>query len=172
MRPRFFAYLSLALAALMLNAPQKASASDHERTFGVKTGYISRNQSAVAGLFFQYRFSEHFRLAPEASLAFRSNDKDGFLIDVNCHFPIAKSGIMEFYPLAGLNYSSWSQHQTFDEQVGSKDVTNRVSRFGLNLGGGMDFKITSTLKVKLELDYTLVKANSAFRATVGIGYNF
>lgn len=171
MRPRFFARLSLILAVLMF-VPQHASASDHEKTFGVKTGYISRNQSAEAGLFFQYSFTDHFRLAPEVNLAFRNQNKDAFIVDVNCHVPLAQSGLAEFYPLAGLNYSSWSQHQTFYEQIESKDVSKRTTRFGLNLGGGMDLKINSTLKLKLEAIYTMVEANSAFRATVGIGYSF
>jgi opacity protein-like surface antigen len=172
MRPRFSAYFALVLAVMMLAMPQKAAASNHEKTFGVKTGYVSRNQSALAGLFFQYSFTEHFRIAPEASIAFRNNNRDGILFDVNCHIPLAQSGIAQIYPLAGLNYSSWSKHTTPVDKIAGKDVTSRTSRFGLNLGGGMGLKLSSTLTVKVEAGYTLLKSNNAFRATIGIGYNF
>jgi opacity protein-like surface antigen len=170
MKPKFIISLSLIVASLF--AAQSAMASDHEKTFGVKTGYVSRNQSAVAGLFFQYSFTDHFRISPEVNVAFRSEQRDGFLFDVNAHFPLKKSGIAEYYPLAGLNYSSWSLHSTYADEIQSKDVTNRTSRLGINLGGGMNLKMSSTLSVKIEVAYTMVQSNSAFRATVGIGYSF
>lgn len=160
------------MALLIMLAPLRAAAAGHEKTFGIKTGYISRNQSAEAGLFFQYSFSNHFRLAPEVNVAFRNQNMDAFLVDINCHFPLAKSGMAEFYPLAGVNYSSWSRHLSYDEQIESKDVSRRTTHFGINWGGGMDLKLTSTLKLKIEAEYSMVKANSAFRATVGIGYSF
>jgi opacity protein-like surface antigen len=153
-------------------ASPRALAAEHEKTFGVKTGYISRNQSGIAGLFFQYSFTEHFRLAPELGIAFKNNSRDALLIDINAHVPMATSGVAEFYPYAGLNYSSWSQHQTFADEVQSKDVTKRTSRLGVNVGGGMGLNLSSTLKVKLEVGYSAVVSNSAFRATVGIGYIF
>lgn len=171
MKPRLIALASLMFIASMFVTPQ-ASASNHEKTFGVKTGYVSRNQSAIAGLFFQYQFTEKFRLAPEMSVAFRNDHRDAFLLDVNCHFPLAEAGLAEFYPYVGLDYSSWSFHSSIADDIKSKDVTNRTARFGLNVGGGMALKLSQTLTVKLEAGYTAVKSNSAFRATIGIGYNF
>jgi opacity protein-like surface antigen len=171
MKPKLITNLCLLFVATMMASP-KALANDHEKTFGVKTGYISRNQSAVAGLFFEYSFTDHFRLSPELNIAFKNDHRDAFIIDVNAHFPMAESGIAEFYPYAGVNYSSWSLHTSREEDMRSKDVTDRTTRLGLNVGGGMGLRLSSTLKLKLEVGYSMVKSNSAFRATVGIGYMF
>lgn len=146
-----------------------------EKTFGVRTGYVSRNRSADAGLYFQYTFSNHFRLAPAADLVFRHHDRDAFLIDLNAHVPFAISE-QEFtlYPLAGVNYSSWNRHYPpeHDEDRYNDDVSTRTNRFGVNLGAGFDVKVSSTLKITLEASYTLVKSNCALRVLAGIGYVF
>ena len=59
-----------------------------EKTFGVRTGYVSRNNSMDLGLFFQYTFSEYFRLQPSADLVFRHQDRDAFTIDLNGQVPL------------------------------------------------------------------------------------
>lgn len=152
-----------------------------EKTFGVHTGYITRNVSGDVGLFFQYSFSPHFRLQPSADLIFRHNDRDAFLVDLNAQFPIGvNTANFSLYPFAGLNFSSWNHHYVDrvvgeqDGQLGIFDVekSNRTNRFGVNFGAGFDLKITSTLKVSLEATYTFVKSNSGLRILAGIGYVF
>ena len=52
------------------------------------------------------------------------------------------------------------------------DVTTRTSAFGLNFGGGMGIKVTSTLKLNIQARYTLVSQRSGARITAGIAYVF
>ena len=154
----------------MLCGISQANAAEHEKSFGVQGGWNSRNESAVAGLTFSYRFTNHFRLGADAEVGFRNKDRDAFLIDVDAQFPFATSSRIELYPLAGVNFSAWSRHlEPTDE---NDDVTTRTSNFGLNLGGGMGFRATSTLKLSLDARYSLVKSNSGVRVTVGIAYMF
>ena len=49
------------IAALI---PTAAFAQKGEKTVGLRAGYSTRNESAIAGVYFQYRFSRYFRLAP------------------------------------------------------------------------------------------------------------
>ena len=162
-------------AAFFFGVVDAEAASRGEKTFGVRTGYVSRNKSADAGLFFQYTFSEHFRLQPAADIVFRHDDRDAFMIDLNAQVPFAMSTPnFSLYPFAGLNYSSWNYHSPMQdtEDRFSDDVTTRKNRFGVNLGAGFDLKLSETLKLNLEAGYTLVKSNSALRILVGIGYVF
>ena len=92
---------NLALAFLMFFACASGFAAQKgEKTFGVRTGYVSRNNSADIGLFFQYTFSEHFRLQPAADIIFRHNDRDAFMVDLNAQVPIdISSENFSLYPL-------------------------------------------------------------------------
>ena len=152
-----------------------------EKTFGIHGGYISRNSSAEIGLFFQYSFTEYFRLQPAAYLSFRHRDRDAFLFDLNAQFPIPVLTKTHFslYPFAGLNFSSWNRHYdvppvdgkpTWDEF--NPEYSTRTNRFGVNVGAGFDLKVSSTLKLNLEGGYTFIKANSGLRVLLGIGYIF
>jgi len=160
-------------ALLCLSMPGQAFARDN--TFGVKTGYVSRNKSALAGIYFQYGFSEHFRLAPSAECVFRRDNRDAFIIDLDAQFPFSvssTSGKSALYPIAGVTYASWNRHLTKEESKRDDDVSTRTGRFGLNLGAGFELKVSPTLKLSLEAKYGLVKANSAFQLSLGIGYVF
>lgn len=162
----------LTAIALILCFPQQVRAEHHEKIFGVKAGWISRNESALAGLAFQYRFSEHFRLGADAEIAFRNKDRDALLIDIDTQYPIDCSSRVEFYPILGANFSAWSLHQTIEEEEESNDVTSRTSRFGLNFGCGLGVKVSQTLRLNFEARGTLVKGNNAARITAGIAYVF
>lgn len=144
-----------------------------EKSLGPKVGYVSKNKTAVAGLAFQYAFTSHFRIAPELGYIFRHNDLDAFAFDINGHVPFNFTGEkVAFYPLAGLNYSSWSHHFDREELMETDDVSTRTNRFGLNLGAGFDLRCSETLKLTIEAKYTLMKVYSTTVLTVGISYVF
>lgn len=161
-------------------APCTFAAQKGEKTFGIRTGYVSRNRSADLGLFFQYTFSENFRLQPAADLVFRHDDRDAFLVDLNAQFPIGvNTETFCLYPLAGLNFSSWNRHSKIwvpaDEALGSimqQEINKRTNRFGVNVGAGFDLNISESLKINLEAEYTFIKSNSGVRILAGIGYIF
>ena len=162
----------MALAVCSVTAAQ-AQIVKGEKSLGPKIGYVSKNQSAVAGLVFQYAFSGHFRLAPELGYVFRHKDMDAFTFDINAHVPFGFTGEkVAFYPLAGLNYTSWSRHYKAQDLMDLKDVTTRTSRFGVNLGAGFDLRCSETLKLSLEAKYSLVKGFTNLAVTVGISYMF
>lgn len=141
------------------------------KSFGPKVGFVSRNTSAVAGITFDYTFSRHFRLAPEVGVIFRHKGLDGLSVDVNAQFPFPfQGGRAAFYPLAGLDYTSWGVHR-YDE-LKAKDVTNRRNGLGLNVGAGLEFYCTSSLKLSVEGRYTFLRHYPTAFATVGIAYVF
>lgn len=167
--------LSVKIAVAMLAAatavPAWAVEPAGNMSLGLRTGYVSRNTTAAAGLYFQYRFTDHFRLAPSADYVFRHNNKDALMLNVDAQVPFSLgTGKVALYPLAGLNFSAWNHHEMADDS--NDDVTTRVSRFGFNVGAGAELYATSTLKFALEGKFIGVKGHSCGEVTVSIGYIF
>lgn len=151
--------------------PEAAAAGRGEKSFGPKAGFVGRNTSAMAGLVFQYSFSSHVRLSPEAAIIFRHKDLDALTIDLNVHFPMAfADSRAAFYPLVGLNFTSWDKHNINRETL--KDVSTHRNRIGANAGLGVELFCTSTLKVSLEAKYTLMKTYPGPTVQAGIAYVF
>lgn len=150
-----------------------AQVKQGEKSFGPKIGYASKNESATAGLFFQYAVTSHFRLSPEIGYIFRHNDLDAFTIDLNGQFPFGFTGErVAFYPLAGLNYSSWNSHFLTDDIDKIDDVSTRVTRLGLNAGAGFELRCNESMKLTLEAKYCLTKHYNSAMISAGISFIF
>lgn len=142
-----------------------------EKMLGVRAGYVSHNESAVAGLTFRYAVSPWVRIVPEVGCVFRHHNEDAFLVDLNAQVPFTfGTDKVDLYPLAGLAFNSWSRH--LDMPDGLDDVTSRISRFGANLGAGFDFRCTPTLNIGLEARYTFVKSYTSLYVTASVSYVF
>lgn len=167
----FRSAMALIAAILALSIPQIAAAQKGEPCFGVQTGYISTNNSAIGGLFFQYGFSNHFRISPEVGCVFRHQNVDAFTFDINTHYPLmlTRSSGAQLYPLVGLDISSWHRHHHNPE---ADDVSTRSLKWGINIGAGFQFKASSSLKIKIEAKYLLVSRYSSLVVSAGIGYCF
>ena len=163
---------AIALALGLLATPITAmAASPHEKTVGLAAGYVSQNNSGLAGVNFTYRFSRHFRMAPEVLYAFRHSSEDALIINVNAHVPCSFDRFLEVYPLAGITYTSWNFHGDRAAN-GDADVTSRISRFGLNVGAGISADISTTLRVGLEIQGALVKDLCSANVMAKIAYIF
>ena len=169
-------FITMATAAtIMFFAPgirQAYAAEKGEKSVGLKGGYTTVNHSAAAGLYFQYSFSDHFRLAPDVDYVFRHDRSDALAINLNAQFPIAiASERFSIYPFAGLSYGIWSHHNRADSE-GSTGGTSRVKRFGLNGGAGVEMRVTPTLKLMAEARYSWIRHYDGGFFGVGIGYIF
>lgn len=149
------AALVLALAAGCFNT-SAAQTARGEKAFGPRLGYVSRNESVIAGLGFQYSFSKHVRLAPSVDIIFRHHDKDGFGANADVQFPFGfAASRAAFYPLVGFNFTSWGLHDV--DAPGGKDVTTHSTSAGLNAGAGVEYRCKGSLKLSLEARYTLLR---------------
>jgi len=168
----FTSSVRLALFALLLTLAFGASAQVErgQKSFGPRVGYITKNNSALVGLNFDYAFSSHVRIAPAIGLVFRNEDRDALLIDVDMHFPIATSARSGFYPLVGAAFNSWAYHG-IDEET-HDDVITRKNGFGLNAGAGWEIRITGALRLGIEAKYTLIRHNPSGRFAARIAYVF
>ncbi len=148
-----------AIFALVATLP--AAAQRGEKTLGIAGGFASYNNGGKASVFFQYSFSQRVRLAPEIGYVFRNEGKSGFIIDVDVHIPFRLAKGIGIYPLVGLAFNDWSY-------VGD----GHNSRVGFNFGGGLDFYMTSTLKLNVQGKYSAMNDTGGGFIQMGIGYVF
>lgn len=175
MKKFFKPFVILVMSVIAMSAStSQAQISKGEKSFGPKVGYISKNTSAVAGLVFRYSFSDHIRIAPELSYAFKHNNLDAFMFDLNVNVPFGIIGAerVVLYPLAGMNYSSWNRHIDRTQEDLDNDVSTRRKRFGLNLGAGVELKCSESIKLNLEAKDCFIKGYSSVMVTIGFGYIF
>ena len=165
--------LKTALSAAIAFTALTAAADEYsgEKTLGLQTGYITYNQSAVAGIEFTYRFNRNFRLAPSVNYVFRHKSVDALMINLSAQVPFPFAGKWEVFPLAGINYSSWNYHKGTATD-NNPDVASRVTRFGLNLGAGIGVAATSTLRLSLTADYVFIKHFGGCNILAKIAYKF
>ncbi|MDE7412022.1 MAG: porin family protein, partial [Paramuribaculum sp.] len=140
-----------------------------EKSVGLRAGFTSRNTTATAGLYFSYRFSEYFRVSPKIDYAFQHYGTDSFAFNFDTEYPVAlgTSGRVNFYPIAGINYSTFNIHYADFE-----DSSMRTNRFGLNLGAGLEGYATPTLRLALECKCLLIKQYTGAWVNISIGYRF
>ena len=164
--------LMLAAVLTALVCPAAAAQVDRgEKMIGVKAGYVTRNESAIAGLSFRYAVSPWVRLVPEVACVFRHHNDDAFIFDINAQVPFSfGTSKVDLYPLAGVTFNSWTRHYT--EPVMDDDVSRRISRFGANLGAGFDLRCTPSLNFGIEAKYTFVKSFTSAYVTASLSYVF
>jgi outer membrane protein X len=130
---------------------------------------------------FQYNVTNPLRL--EGSFTYFLPKKEGVAdlaeislsmwdLSVNGHwlFPVADK--VTVYPLAGLGILGTSSSAKID--LGGLDYNGSGSstEVGLNLGGGIDLKLTDELILNAELKYKIVSTWSRLLVSVGIAYKF
>ncbi|MCM1348874.1 MAG: porin family protein [Firmicutes bacterium] len=164
----------IALSIMLLLPTAVMAQHKGEKSVGLRGGFTTRQTTATAGLYFSYRFTEHFRISPKMDYAFRHKGTDAFSFDMDFEMPfsLSPSGKANFYPIAGLNYSTFSTHTIFTEDNGSDDTSQRSNEFGLALGAGVEYFATPTLRLAFESKGILIKKYSGGWFNVSIGYVF
>ncbi len=165
---------AILVAIISTFASVDASAQKGEKSVGLRAGFTTRNATATAGLYFSYRFSDHFRIAPKIDYAFQHNSTDAFAINFDTEYPIAlgASRRVNFYPIAGLNFSTYNTHYTVENEDESLDSSHRTNHLGINLGAGLEYFATPTLRLALESKCLFVKQYTGGWFSLSIGYRF
>ncbi|MBO4945695.1 MAG: outer membrane beta-barrel protein [Muribaculaceae bacterium] len=160
-----------ALAAI-LTASAASAAETHQKVFSIYGAYTSNNRSAIAGLNLSYRMSEYVRLAPSVDYTFRHHGIDAYNISLDYQLPLRLTATSDvnFYPLAGIGYTAWTRKM--EAGTVRTESSERTNRFGFNVGGGLEFFSTPTMRLGVEATWRYRKGYSTGVFSVSIGYVF
>ena len=107
---------------------------------------------------FQYNIADPIRLEGSYTYFLKKNGWSMWDLSANVHYLFPITDEITIYPLAGvgiLGAGGGSDHE-----------------FGLNLGGGIDYKLTSKLFLNGELKYKFGDNWDRLLISAGIGYRF
>lgn len=144
-----------------------------EKNVGLRAGYMTKNEAPIAGLFFKYSFSQRFRLSTTFDYYFRHYNTDAYSVNINGEFPFQIiPNKLKVFPLAGFGITSRNIKYSKRANELSDDSSTRNTGLGVNIGAGLDYYVTSTLKLGLECKYGWVKNYAGEAITLSIGYVF
>ncbi len=148
-----------------------ASAQKEEKSIGLSLNYGTEIESLGIGGHFNYNVTDHIRLAPDFTYFFENDGLNEWDLNLNAHylFPLDNSKVT-VYPIAGFLITHWSAG--IDLNIGGLSISASETKFGVNLGGGIQCDITRNLFFKGELKYCLVSDFDQAVVSVGLGYKF
>lgn len=146
--------LCVALASINVFAQEKG-----EKSVGAHLIHSLDASNLGIGVKGRYSFTDAIR--GEASFNyFLRNNLD---LNANAHYLFPLSDKLTIFPLAGMSYGNSSLFTT-------GNYSN--SYFGLNLGGGADYKLTEKLSLNAESKYQIISGYSSFVLSAGVIYKF
>jgi outer membrane protein X len=145
---------------------------------------IAGDETTLAGVGakFQYNITNPIRLEGSFSYFFPKKDEMRIMgisvetslsmldFNVNGHYLIPLTDRVTVYPLAGLGMVSMKMKG--NALGGLVNETVSENNFGVNLGGGIDFKISDAIIFNVEAKYKLIQDGGIYFASAGLAFMF
>ena len=169
----------LAVCFLMLVGNTYAQKGKQAIGFGLSYG--TEIESVGLGLKYQYNITNPIRLEPSLNYFFENDNVSMLDVNLNFHYLFPVASKVKLYPLLGLTFSNWMFDWDNDLDVdidgnhvhidGDDDSDNEC-RFGMNIGGGVDFAIARNWMMNFEFRYQLVSDFDQAVFNLGFAYRF
>ena len=172
-------FMTLCVALVTLSA----SAQKGENSIGVHALYGTDAGNIGFGVKYQNSITDAIRLEAVGDYYLKTDGFSMFDVNVNGHYLFPLSDKFTVYPLVGINYTSWKQESLIDYEFGEElnewlgenanekyDVDIKDSSIGLNIGGGIQYKLSDKVRIGAELKYQTISGAST--AVIGAGVTF
>ena len=148
----------------------------------IATSYAQKGESALGfnlnygndtniglGVKYRYGLTEHIRIEPAFNYYFKHDYTSMWDLNANFHylFPVAES--VTLYPLAGVGYANATAHLK-DIDSSLENVSD--GKIAINLGGGADFKVSSSVILNLEVKYQIIDGFNQLVLGAGVAFTF
>lgn len=153
---RMVLVMSMALVTIFAYGQEKG---DMAVGGNIVYGLDDYNNVGLTGKF-QWNITDAFRLEPSASFYFEKDYVKMWDMNVNLHYVFKLGEKFNLYPLGGIT--------VLGAKVSNTDYSD--SNFGLNLGGGFEYKLTGSLSIGAELKYQIV--SDWDRPVLGLGLTY
>ena len=144
-----------------------AFAQQGKQAVGGSLSYGTETESVGIGAKYQYNITNEIRIEPSMDYFFKNNGLSMFDINANVHYLVPIASNVKIYPLAGFTFTSWHQDLGIGEGFGVS-----TSRFGVNLGAGMEFALDRNWSMNFEIKYQLISDLDQAVFNLGVAYSF
>ena len=150
-----------------------AFAQKGEQNIGAHVLYGTDMKNIGIGAKYQRNVTDAIRLEVVGDYYLKTDGFTMFDVNVNGHYLFPLSDKVIAYPLVGVNYTSWKQEFEWDEEdIYYLDVLSesKASSIGLNIGGGIQYKLTDKIRIGAELKYQTISGFNT--AVIGAGITY
>ncbi len=144
-----------------------AFAQQGKQAVGGSLSYGTETESVGIGAKYQYNITNEIRIEPSMDYFFKNNGLSMFDINANVHYLVPIASNVKIYPLAGFTFTSWHQDLGIGEGFGAS-----TSKFGVNLGAGMEFALDRNWSMNFEVKYQLISDLDQAVFNLGVAYSF
>lgn len=154
---KFIAFTLVALLAVASAWAQKG-----QMAVGGNLLYGTEINSVGLGAKFRYGILDNLRAEASFNYYFKNKGYHMWDLNANAHylFPIANK--FSAYPLAGFTIVN-KTYSDFDDSI---------TRFGLNLGGGVEYDVRPNISLNAEIKYSIVSSIDQAVFSLGAVYKF
>lgn len=178
-------FLAMALALTGISA----SAQQGEKAAGINLSYGTEHKALGIGVKGQYGITDAIRAEASFDYFLKKDGLSMWDINLNVHYLFSLTDKLKVYPLAGLTFTNWKFDNTFGIEIDpeyAKDLgpeyaqyldevesaSASESKFGVNLGAGLQYDLTDKLSLNVEAKYQLISDFDQMMFGVGIAYKF
>ncbi len=155
-----------------------ASAQIGEQNIGAHLLYGTDMSNIGFGLKYQNNVTDVIRIEGVFDYYLKKDDFTMFDVNVNGHYLFPLTDKVIAYPLVGINYTRWKQKELFsfdDEEytdISDEDYDDEINdgSIGLNIGGGIQYKLTDKIRIGAELKYQTISGFNT--AVIGVGLTY
>lgn len=163
---------------LILAVSLNGFAQKNEKAIGLNLGYGSEIKSVAIGAKFNYGITDQIRVSPSFNYFLEKDGLSAWEVNADVHYLFNVAPKVSVYPLAGLTFTGW----TFDWggmfedlegfEIEEESTSNTETKLGVNLGGGIGYRVTNNIGIGLELKYSVISDFDQFVPTVNLTYKF
>ena len=155
-----------------------ASAQIGEQNIGAHLLYGTDMSNIGLGVKYQNNVTDVIRIEGVVDYYLKKDDFTMFDVNVNGHYLFPLTDKVIAYPLVGINYTRWKQKELFsfdDEEytdIFDEDYDDEINdgSIGLNIGGGIQYKLTDKIRIGAELKYQTISGFNT--AVIGVGLTY
>ena len=162
-------FMTLCVALITLGA----SAQKGEQNIGAHVLYGTDASNIGLGVKYQNNITDAIRLEAVGDYYLKTDGFSMFDVNVNGHYLFPLSDKVTVYPLVGINYTSWKQEVSIpysEDYEPGIDLDIKDTSIGLNIGGGVQYKLTDKIRIGAELKYQTISGAST--AVIGAGVTY
>lgn len=162
------------LLFVMATTMMMANAESGEWAVGGQVVYGTKAETAGIGPHVKYCFTDAFRANLSGNYYFKHHGVNAFDVNLEANYLFDLGEKVRLYPLAGVVLGIWHADGV-DVSYGGMNfgVDGKTdSKFGGNVGGGIDYLISDHFGLNAEVKYQFISHASQMVFGIGASYRF